>query len=156
MSQILEPDDPLETLDERYIPILRDYLYDRPNEVAPLAAAQAIDNAILDGKAEDELWTFWGVVIAVVSYIPADEDAERRHRRLVDLVRQLRGLSSGTVSIWVCSLCLVLFPGFASDKVPKGNTQRLWEDLPLMGPVLRERWQGKPPNPQSWGVSLTV
>ncbi|KAF7177977.1 hypothetical protein CNMCM7691_006617 [Aspergillus felis] len=105
--------------------ILNDYL--QPSSTTPPSeAAQAIH--ALTPKAgstqeenpdlEDFLWSTWGTIIEIAKQINGNHPSQDR---LVDLIYALTELPPTTVSIW-------------------GSETRLWNDLPILGPSLRESW----------------
>ncbi|GFF51678.1 hypothetical protein IFM61606_02308 [Aspergillus udagawae] len=111
--------------EQRIFNILNDYL--QPSSTTPPSeAAQAIH--ALTPKAgstpeenpdlEDFLWSTWGTIIKTAKQI---KDNHPSQDRLVDLIHALTELPPTTVSIW-------------------SSETRLWKDLPILGPTLRESW----------------
>ncbi|EAL91609.1 hypothetical protein KXW98_007937 [Aspergillus fumigatus] len=109
--------------------ILNDYLQPSsttpPSEAAqsihaltPKAASTQEDSSDLEGF----LWSTWGSIIKVAKQIPYNHPSQDR---LVDLIHALTKLPPRTVSIW-------------------GSENCLWEDLPMLGPTLRESWNAAP------------
>ncbi|KAL6874998.1 hypothetical protein J3F83DRAFT_535432 [Trichoderma novae-zelandiae] len=87
------------------------------------AAANGIDEACPRNEdAESFLWSLWNLLIDVSERIPLDDE---RVNSLVGIVASLKAKQGGTVEIW-------------------GSSHGLWSDLPLLGPVMREAWNGSP------------
>ncbi|KAE8168208.1 hypothetical protein BDV40DRAFT_251517 [Aspergillus tamarii] len=104
--------------------ILNEYAQPSSSTTAS-AAAQRIHGfaapLLSDSKAdglEDLLWQLWNIVINVAKQIPCDSPSQER---LVDLVKALTEIPPTTIQIW-------------------GNDTKLWVDLPLLGPEMREAW----------------
>ncbi|GIK00107.1 hypothetical protein Aspvir_004123 [Aspergillus viridinutans] len=116
-----EPD----STEQHIFNILNDYL--QPSSTTPPSeAAQAI-HALTpkaastqeeDSELEDFLWSTWGTIIKIAKQI---DDNHPSQDRLVDVIHALTELPPTTVSIW-------------------GSENRLWKDLPILGPSLRESW----------------
>ncbi|KAK4977511.1 hypothetical protein LTR66_003915 [Elasticomyces elasticus] len=123
----LEDDDPW-IIEQKTFDILNSYL--QPcSTMSALAAAQGIDALTPakrpdqgDGKeieeAESYLWETWGTFIEIAKQIPCDHVSMDR---LVELVNSLSSLPPTIVTVWTANL-------------------RLWTDLPLLGPSMREAW----------------
>ncbi|RHZ63634.1 DUF3632 domain-containing protein [Aspergillus thermomutatus] len=137
-SLSLEPRDELDTTEQRIFDILNDYL--QPSStIPPSEAAQALDALTPKASAQEEdsdlesfLWSIWGTVIDIAKQVPHDHPSQDR---LVDLIHALTELPPTTVSIW-------------------GSETRLWKDLPILGPSLREDWN-PPTYTKSNGQAIT-
>ncbi|KAK6812549.1 hypothetical protein RU639_011692 [Aspergillus parasiticus] len=84
-------------------------------------AAPLLSDSQADGL-ENLLWQFWNIVINVAKQIPCDSPSQER---LVELVKALTEIPPTTIQIW-------------------GNDTKLWVDLPLLGPQMREAWNLNP------------
>ncbi|KAF7155551.1 hypothetical protein CNMCM6106_004697 [Aspergillus hiratsukae] len=111
--------------EQRVFDILNDYV--QPSSTTPAGeAAQAIHaltpkaGSTQEEKSELEnfLWFIWGAIIEIAKQIRHNRASQDR---LVDLIHALTELPPTTVSIW-------------------SSETRLWKDLPLLGPALREAW----------------
>ncbi|KAM5444714.1 hypothetical protein MferCBS31731_000169 [Microsporum ferrugineum] len=130
----LEDGDPW-IVHQKLFDILSEYLQPA-SSTAPSAAAKEIDSltpkkrqgldASDDAKPKEDYESFlleiWNSLIEVARQIPSDHASQDR---LVELVKALRELPSTNAEIW-------------------GNTVRVWTDLPLLGPAMREAWIGPP------------
>ncbi|KAB8259245.1 hypothetical protein BDV32DRAFT_59714 [Aspergillus pseudonomiae] len=100
--------------------------YAQPSSsITASAAAQSIHGfaspLLSDSNAdslENLLWQFWTIVINIAKQIPCDSPSQER---LVELVKALTEIPPTTIQIW-------------------GNDTKLWADLPLLGPEMREAW----------------
>lgn len=84
---------------------------------------------------ETDLWTLWGAIIDTAILTPAE--SVQSHDSLVSLVRGIKDL------------------GQVDSQHPEASDAwngRLWSDLPILGPCLRERWNDAPPkaSPDAW------
>ncbi|KAE8377978.1 hypothetical protein BDV26DRAFT_262487 [Aspergillus bertholletiae] len=80
-------------------------------------AAPLLSDSDVDGL-ENLLWQLWTITINVAKQISCDSPAQGR---LVELVKALTEIPPVTIQIW-------------------GNDSKLWVDLPLLGPQMREAW----------------
>ncbi|OGM48027.1 hypothetical protein ABOM_002679 [Aspergillus bombycis] len=108
--------------------ILNEYAQPSSSTTAS-AAAQSIHGfaapLLSDSNAdslENLLWQVWNIVINVAKQIPCDSPSQER---LVELVKALTDIPPTTIQIW-------------------GNDTKLWVDLPLLGPEMREAWNLTP------------
>ena len=69
-------------------------------------------------KIEGFLWALWVFLLNVVKQIPAKDP---RMEFLVEVVRKLKAMDLGTIEIW-------------------DEPVKLWGDLPILGPTMREKW----------------
>ncbi|KAB8067133.1 hypothetical protein BDV29DRAFT_200699 [Aspergillus leporis] len=105
--------------------ILQEYLQSVDIE-SSAAAAQRINNLIPTRRSghsysddmEIFLWSTWGIFIHIAKQIPHDHPWQDR---LVELIRALTLIVPMTVEIW-------------------GKPRRVWTDLPILGPSMREAW----------------
>ncbi|RLL96285.1 hypothetical protein CFD26_106374 [Aspergillus turcosus] len=107
--------------EQRIFDILNDYL--QPSSTTPPSEAARAIHALTptqeeNSDLEDFLWSTWGTIIQIAKQIPHDHPSQDR---LVDLIHALAELPPTTVSIW-------------------NSETRLWKDLPILGPSLREAW----------------
>ncbi|KAF7590279.1 hypothetical protein BBP40_003016 [Aspergillus hancockii] len=110
--------------------ILDEYLQPS-SSTTPSAAAHSIHGLakpLLSGpdaeNLENFVWEFWVIFINIAKQIPCDSPSQDR---LVELVKALSEIPPTTIQIW-------------------GNDTRLWADLPLLGPNMREAWNPPTPN----------
>ncbi|KAE8353402.1 hypothetical protein BDV28DRAFT_148139 [Aspergillus coremiiformis] len=106
--------------------ILNEYLQPSSSTI-PSVAAQSIHGLatplLADAESLEEfLWEFWVVFINVTKQIPCESPSQQRS---VELVKALIKIPPTTIQIW-------------------GNDTRLWIDLPLLGPEMREAWNEVP------------
>ncbi|KMQ45745.1 hypothetical protein HL42_3586 [Trichophyton rubrum] len=97
---------------------------------APSAAAKEIDDLTPDkrqsdgGKPKEDHESFlleiWESIIEIAKQIPSDHASQDR---LVELIKALTELPATEIEIW-------------------GSNVRMWADLPLLGPAMREAWIG--------------
>lgn len=72
-----------------------------------------------DGSgAEDFLWSFWTLLVGVAKKIPAEDP---RQQLLVSTVAKLKTKRDQEVEMW-------------------GQKTRVWSELPMLGPVMRDEW----------------
>lgn len=81
-----------------------------------------------DADAEALLWGLWALFTQTARRVGA---ADERSGILPKTVQSLKEMDSGVVTIW-------------------GNEARIWGDLPLLGPSLREHWNSRYPDPESY------
>jgi hypothetical protein len=96
-----------------------------PTEVSAETTAGEIDelySAELPA-VEDFLWSFWTLLVAVAKKIPADDP---RQQLLVLTVGKLTAKRDDEVEMW-------------------GQKTRVWSELPMLGPVMRDEWNRKFP-----------
>ncbi|KAE8154851.1 hypothetical protein BDV25DRAFT_82920 [Aspergillus avenaceus] len=108
-------------LETKLYEFVTEYVQPSSTTIASDAAAKINEWAKESQSANDLenfLWQTWGLVIEIAEQIPCDHPAQER---LVHLIQALRKLPPQTVRVWDEDL-------------------RLWEDLPLLGPNLREAW----------------
>jgi hypothetical protein len=143
--------EPPQTIDEKYSVVLRDCLDATRIESPPLQQYVERIDALThspkntqDGGADVEahLDALWNVLLDVVGQIQIDEADDKRMKTLARLIVELSKLDSSFVKIWVCR------PseddtGLEANLRQGANT-KLWEDLPLLGPMLRDNWNGTP------------
>ena len=82
-----------------------------------------------DDKAESLFWTLWTLYIEVAKRVPADDDA--RQQFLVHTIDKLRARDRGTVKVW-------------------GNDTPVWGDLSMLAPCMREAWNCKFPETNTY------
>lgn len=79
-----------------------------------------------DAKAaEGFLWALWSLLIGVAQKIPADDP---RQQLLAEVVRELAGKRDEEVVLW-------------------NQKTRVWSELPMLGPCMREAWNREPTRP---------
>ena len=69
---------------------------------------------------EDYLWTMWTLLERIAKKVPASDP---RQQLLVSIVRKLQAKDRETIKIW-------------------GNDSKVWTELPMLGPTMREAWNG--------------
>ncbi|PHH61373.1 hypothetical protein CDD81_451 [Ophiocordyceps australis] len=69
------------------------------------------------------LWSFWSLLIAAAKKISATDNT--RHKLLVDIVAKLKTCRDEHVELW-------------------GQQTRVWGELPMLGPCMREAWNLRP------------
>ncbi|KAG5977996.1 hypothetical protein E4U55_006435 [Claviceps digitariae] len=74
-------------------------------------------------EASDWLWSFWSIFVGVVRVIPADDD--ERQQLLVLTVAKLKTKRDEEVEMW-------------------GQRTRVWSELPMLGPIMRDSWSFSP------------
>ncbi len=145
----LEDDDPW-IIEQKTFEILNSYLQPSSTTSAT-AAAQGIDNLTPmkrpdqgDGKEIEEpesfMWETWGIFIEIAKQIPRDHPSQDR---LVELVKALSSLAPTTVTIWQVSRCCVVLLIDAQTSTNHDALQtdiRVWTDLPMLSPSMREAW----------------
>jgi hypothetical protein len=91
-----------------------------PTELSAETTAGEIDKLYpADGPgAEDFLWSFWTLLVAVAKKIPADDP---RMQLLVLTIQKLKARRDDEVEMW-------------------GQKTRVWSELPMLGPVMRDEW----------------
>lgn len=91
-----------------------------PTELSAEATAGEIDNLYPSdvSAAEDFLWSFWTLLAAVAKKIPADD---ARQQLLVSVIQKLKARRDEEVEMW-------------------GQKTRVWSELPMFGPVMRDEW----------------
>ncbi|OAA51908.1 hypothetical protein NOR_00501 [Metarhizium rileyi] len=72
--------------------------------------------------AENFLWSFWTLLVAVAKKIPADDP---RQQLLVTTVGKLKSKRDEEVEMW-------------------GQKTRVWSEMPMLGPVMRDEWNLSP------------
>ncbi|KAH7312396.1 hypothetical protein B0I35DRAFT_436896 [Stachybotrys elegans] len=72
--------------------------------------------------AENFLWNLWTLFERVVRKIPAGDD---RHQGLISVVEKLKSIDRETIQLW-------------------GKDTKVWSDLPMLGPTMREAWNTRP------------
>lgn len=99
------------------------------DDAAATAAADldGLYNAERPEAVEDFLWSLWMLLIATVKKVPADD---ARQQLLVETVAQLTKKRDDPVNLW-------------------GQDTRVWSELPMLGPCMRDAWNRKfPPSTQ--------
>ncbi|RDA93915.1 hypothetical protein CP533_4507 [Ophiocordyceps camponoti-saundersi (nom. inval.)] len=74
------------------------------------------------GAVEDFLWSLWSLLVGTVKKIPAEDG---RQKLLVDVVASLRLRRDQEVELW-------------------GQKTRVWTELPMLGPCMRDAWNLRP------------
>ncbi|PHH74198.1 hypothetical protein CDD80_3246 [Ophiocordyceps camponoti-rufipedis] len=98
------------------------------NDADPSArsAADALDKLYPAGQdvgvVEDFLWSLWSLLVGTVKKIPAHD---ARQKLLVDIVARLRDSRDDEVELW-------------------GQKTRVWSELPMLGPCMRDAWNLRP------------
>ena len=77
-------------------------------------------------KAEDFLYTLWNFYIEAAKEVPAENSAAMG--LLADVVAKLKRIDRETVEIW-------------------GKNSKVWGDLPMLGPCMRDAWNCKHRDP---------
>jgi hypothetical protein len=106
---------------------------------------EAYDTEAYDTEAYDTvdfLWTLWGAMFSIVRILPYNHPKQELFVEFLVLLR--RGVM-GTATVW--GVCV---PYFSSSHLLKFMVRliknlfqaemRIWRDLPLLGPCLREEW----------------
>lgn len=96
----------------------------KPGHLEAEAVAGTIDELYASGYATDEkaetlFWTLWTFYLELVKLVPADDEA--RQQFLVDTIDRLRVKERDTVKVW-------------------REDTRIWRDLSMLGPCMREAW----------------
>ncbi|EFR00783.1 hypothetical protein MGYG_03787 [Nannizzia gypsea CBS 118893] len=122
----LEDGDPW-VVHQKLFDVLKTFLQPGSN-AAPSSAAKDIDDLTPgkrqadDGKPKEDYESFlleiWNSIIEIAKQIPSDHASQDR---LVELVKALSELPPIETEIW-------------------GSTVKVWADLPLLGPAMREAW----------------
>ncbi|KAG5999417.1 hypothetical protein E4U54_001861 [Claviceps lovelessii] len=91
-----------------------------PTEDSAETAAAEIDSLYPSEplEAEDWLWSFWSIFVGVARMIPADDE---RQQLLVLTVAKLKNKRDQEVEMW-------------------GQRTRVWSELPMLGPIMRDSW----------------
>ncbi|KYK55149.1 hypothetical protein DCS_07111 [Drechmeria coniospora] len=74
--------------------------------------------------AEEFLWSFWTLLVATVKKVPATSDPDRM-QPMVSMIAHLRSLRDDEVEMW-------------------GQKTRVWSELPMLGPCMRDAWNMRP------------
>lgn len=89
------------------------------------ATAAKIDEMFPKGQSakvmEDFTWTLWTLFLSIAQKVPAEDE---RQQLLVDMVATLKAKDHGTITMW-------------------DQQCALWGDLPMLGPCMRDAWNGK-------------
>ncbi|KAG8423719.1 hypothetical protein J3458_000588 [Metarhizium acridum] len=95
-----------------------------PTELSAETTAGEIDKLYPSdvSAAEGFLWSFWTLLVAVAKKIPADDP---RQQLLVTTVAKLKSKRDQEVEMW-------------------GQKTRVWSELPMLGPVMRDEWNFSP------------
>lgn len=97
-----------------------------PTDLSAERTANAIDDLFKEVYAHDKgeeavegfFWNLWSTMIGAVKLVPAT-DARMQH--LADVLGALHGKKTADVEIW-------------------DEKMTVWEDLPMLGPQMRESW----------------
>ncbi|UNI22578.1 hypothetical protein JDV02_008454 [Purpureocillium takamizusanense] len=99
-----------------------------PTELSAEATAGEVDKLYVaataagGSNAEDFLWAWWSLLVGVVKLIPADD---ARMQLLVSVVGRLKARRDDEVEMW-------------------GQKTRVWSELPMLGPNMRDAWNMRP------------
>ncbi|OAQ73879.1 hypothetical protein VFPPC_15373 [Pochonia chlamydosporia 170] len=95
-----------------------------PTELSAETTAGEIDALYPSDSsaAEDFLWSFWTLIVSVAKKIPADDP---RQQLLVTTIAKLKAKRDEEVEMW-------------------GQKTRVWSELPMLGPVMRDEWNLSP------------
>ncbi|KAK2590956.1 hypothetical protein QQS21_011352 [Conoideocrella luteorostrata] len=95
-----------------------------PTELSAETTAGEIDKLYPSdaAAAEDWLWSFWTILVGVAKKIPADD---ARLQLLVMMIQKLKTKRDEGVEMW-------------------GQKTRVWSELPMLGPVMRDAWNLSP------------
>ncbi|KAG6020910.1 hypothetical protein E4U41_002684 [Claviceps citrina] len=95
-----------------------------PSEDSAEKTAGEIDELYPDDakEAEDWLWSFWTIFVGVAKKIPADDE---RQQLLALTVAKLKERRDQEVEMW-------------------GQKTRVWTELPMLGPIMRDAWNLSP------------
>ncbi|EEQ34009.1 conserved hypothetical protein [Microsporum canis CBS 113480] len=146
----LEDGDPW-IVHQKLFGILSEYLQPA-SSTAPSAAAKEIDSltpkkrqgldASDDAKPKEDYESFlleiWNSLIEVARQIPSDHASQDRLVELVKALRELPSTNTDRRERWYN------IAGVYADLKAFKNTVRVWTDLPLLGPAMREAWIGPP------------
>ncbi|KAM4062967.1 hypothetical protein HRG_010470 [Hirsutella rhossiliensis] len=94
-------------------------------DAAAATAATDLDKLYRAEKpdaVEDFLWSLWMLLIATVKKVPADD---ARQQLLVETVAQLTRKRDDPVKLW-------------------GQDTKVWSELPMLGPCMRDAWNLRP------------
>lgn len=99
----------------------------KPGHLEAEAVAGTVDELYASGYASDDqaeslFWTLWTFYLEVVKRVPADDEA--RQHFLVETIDKLRIKERGLVKVW------------------RMDT-RVWRDLSMLAPCMREAWNCK-------------
>lgn len=120
-----------DTLEAQIAAILQNALDSAPTTLSSEAIAGDLDKLYpadyqpKEGDGDvvaDILWTLWGFLLKVVKKVPADDV---RQQLLVDALGRLKGKDRQDAKVW-------------------GQDCKMWGDLGLLGPNMREAWDGRP------------
>ncbi|KAI9151755.1 hypothetical protein HJFPF1_08965 [Paramyrothecium foliicola] len=97
-----------------------------PTELSAETTAGELDNRYPAGRGAEDveayLWTLWTLYLNVAKKVPANDV---RQQLLVTVVKKLKAKDRETLSLW-------------------GNDTKIWSDLPMLGPCMREAWNTRP------------
>lgn len=95
-----------------------------PTEQSADTTAREIDSLYPAGSsdAEDWLWCFWTILVGVAKKIPADDE---RQQLLALTIAKLKSKRDEEVEMW-------------------GQKTRVWSELPMLGPAMRDAWNLSP------------
>ncbi|GAO14597.1 hypothetical protein UVI_02009500 [Ustilaginoidea virens] len=131
------PRNPDSKYEARMISILSDAINNpAPTELSAETAADEIDKLYPAGTpdAEDFLWSLWSLLVSVAKKIPAHD---ARQQLLVTMIEKLKSKRDDQVQMW-------------------GQTTRVWTELPMLGPVMRDSWNFSPDFDGSDGDNGTI
>ncbi|PFH59561.1 hypothetical protein XA68_12193 [Ophiocordyceps unilateralis] len=74
------------------------------------------------GAIEDYLWSLWSLLVGAVKKIPAQD---KRQQLIVDVIARLRDSRDQEVELW-------------------GQKTKVWSELPMLGPCMRDAWNLRP------------
>lgn len=98
-----------------------------PTDATAETIASEIDKLYPAGKggdgAEDFLWKLWTLYAGVARRVPAEDP---RQQVLVKTIEKLKAKNIEDVTVW-------------------NENVQVWGGLPMLGPCLREAWNGKYP-----------
>ncbi|KJZ78477.1 hypothetical protein HIM_01868 [Hirsutella minnesotensis 3608] len=113
------------SVEGKILDILSDALNDGAGDNAADDAASRINELYPAGNTEaieDFLWTLWVCLIGAVKKVPADDP---RQQLLVDSVARLKAKRDDDVELW-------------------GQKTKVWSELPMLGPCMRDAWNMRP------------
>ncbi|KEY66858.1 hypothetical protein S7711_05212 [Stachybotrys chartarum IBT 7711] len=95
-----------------------------PTELSAEATAGELDRLYPAGTddVENYLWSMWTLLERVAKKVPA---LDPRQQLLVGIIRKLQAKDRETVTLW-------------------GNDSKVWSELPMLGPTMREAWNARP------------
>ncbi|KAK9440839.1 hypothetical protein VB005_05474 [Metarhizium brunneum] len=112
-----------------YEPKIISILSNAINELAPTELSAETTAGEIDklypsdvSAAEGFLWSFWTLLVAVAKKIPA---GDARQQLLVTTIGKLKNKRDEEVEMW-------------------GQKTRVWTELPMLGPVMRDEWNLSP------------